>query len=66
MLLLIAVVLLVVTSLQLPAAMAMRPLEGDLGFSIGALLLESLPMQGPAPPSGHSCETHSDIPCPPP
>ncbi|PKA55601.1 hypothetical protein AXF42_Ash006803 [Apostasia shenzhenica] len=65
MLLLIAVVLLVVTSLQLPAAMAMRPLEGDLGFSAGALLLESLP-KGPAPPSDHSCDTHSDIPCPTP
>ncbi|PKU78018.1 hypothetical protein MA16_Dca011638 [Dendrobium catenatum] len=60
--------LLITGSLQKPA-MAVRPLGGKkLGFvveSLEDLFLESLP-KGPQPPSHPSCETHSNIPCPPP
>ncbi|KAL0906851.1 hypothetical protein M5K25_025379 [Dendrobium thyrsiflorum] len=59
--------LLITGSLQKPA-MAARPLGGKLAFmaeNIEDLFLESLP-KGPQPPSQPSCESHSNISCPPP
>ncbi|KAL0906853.1 hypothetical protein M5K25_025382 [Dendrobium thyrsiflorum] len=61
--------LLITGSLQKQQAMAVRTLGGKkLGFvieSLEDLFLESL-SKGPQPPSQHSCETHSNISCPPP
>ncbi|KAL0906852.1 hypothetical protein M5K25_025381 [Dendrobium thyrsiflorum] len=60
--------LLITGSLQKPA-IAVRTLGGKkLGFvieSLEDLFLESLP-KGPQPPSHPSCESHSNISCPPP
>ncbi|KAL0921527.1 hypothetical protein M5K25_008607 [Dendrobium thyrsiflorum] len=55
--------MIVLGSFELPSMAAGRPLRGKLGFEVEALILQSLP-KGSEPPSEHSCETHSNIPCP--